>query len=176
MKRGFFLIFALSLLLGCQGTETGNPGTPGVQPTDGGEAACLATKAKEQATDNIDVVVDDVIQDLCEKIIVCGVATTTDTCVNALNGEDGDLMTDEFGLVPVGSYTVLDWRNGLNDGSITISTTGLADCRTDINALACSVVTLYMPASVFSGVENFVPTTCSSAFSVASADSADGCP
>lgn len=176
MKRGFLLIFVLSLLLGCNGTETGNPGSTGEQPTGGEEPACLAIRAKEQAADNIDVVVDDVIQDLCSRIIACGVETTTDTCVNALNGEDGDLMTDEFGLAPADFYTVLDWRSGLNDGSIAISTTDLADCRTDINALACSVVTLYMPAAVFTDVENFVPATCSDAFSVVSSASSDGCP
>lgn len=179
MKRFLIIFFVLMPFLGCQGTETGNPGTPGAQPTDDGESACLAIRAKEQAADNIDVVVDDVIQDLCSRIIACGVATTTDACVNALNGEDGDLMTDEFGLLPAGSYTVLDWRSGLNDGSITFSTTALADCESEIDALACSVVTTYMPTAVFSTVENFTPDACSGAFSDATPEAqpiADGCP
>lgn len=179
VKRTHLFILLTTILLGCNGTETGNPSTPGVQPTGGGETGCPTLVAKKQAGDNVDVVVDDVIEDLCQKIISCGVTTTTDTCVNALNGEDGDRMTDEFGLLPANSYTVVDWRNGLNDGSITSDATSLADCRSDINALACTGVTPYVTLSDFSRVEDFIPTACSDAFivaSVAEQQTPSGCP
>lgn len=156
------LIAIFHIAAGCQGTETGNPGTPSAQPTDSGEDA-----GGEASADRSDAVVDYLIEDLCDRIILCGIETTTEACENALNGEDGDLMTDEFGLLPAGSYTVLDWRDGLNDGSITTSMTDFTDCETDIGALACSIVTLYMPAAVFSTVENFIPASCSEVLSTA---------
>lgn len=181
LSRSILILFALGQIAGsCQGTETGNPG---VQPGDGGagEGGCPTDAAPSDAPDpeataGSDQAVDDLIADICSRLIACGSSATTDSCTNALNGEDGDRMTDEFGLSS--SYTVVDWRNGLNAGSITISTISLADCRAEIGELACEEVTPYVAPPDFSGVEEMIPISCASAFGIDASyasPTSDGC-
>lgn len=142
------------------GTETGNPGTPGTTPT-----------CKQSAAAASDQVVDDLIESLCQRIIKCGVVTTTDTCVNALEGAAGDRMTDQFGLTPAGQYTITQLRSGLMNGTITTMNTNLSNCENDIPLISCVTVTSDVSGSSFLGVENIVPTSCLSTFGTISVSS-----
>jgi hypothetical protein len=180
VSRKILRLFILLMTVGqiaatCQGTETGNPGVPSEQP-GGGTGCPVALKA--QSTAGSDIVVDDLIAALCSKIILCGVPTTTDTCFNALNGPDGDLMTDEFGLT-VGEFTIEGLRNALNEGTVVASEPEAGACEGAIAEVDCGVVTANVSATDYSGVENFVPESCRGVFVAspeASADFEGGCP
>lgn len=174
MRRKFVILVLLlaslsQLAVTCQGTETGNPGVPG------GGTGCPA-KLKAQAAPGSDLVVDDLISALCARIIHCGVETTTDTCFNALNGPDGDRMTDEFGLA-TGGFTIAELREALNEGTVVASEPEANACEGAIAEVDCAVVTTNVSTTDFSGVEDVVPETCRSVFVVSPEASADGpCP
>lgn len=166
------ILFALAQVAAtCQGTETGNPGIPGggcpgASPTDGSETAIDGGQ-----------ILDDLILRICQKIVMCGISTTVDACVNALNGVDGDPMTDEFGL-PEGEFTVAELRNALNDGTVFASEAGADSCEVAIGDVACGEVEANVSVTEFSGTENFIPEACAAVFSVAGVDAApgEGCP
>lgn len=186
LKLALVLLAVGQIAATCQGTETGNPGVPSEQPeggttggtgTGGGCPAALKLKTSETTGDR-DSVVDSLILDLCHKIILCGVATTTDACAAALNGPDGDKMTDEFGLIPAGSYTIDSLRDALNSGSLTFNSAGFASCEPAIGAVDCETVAANVTATDFSGTENIVPDVCFEVFGPDSGDStgAPDCP
>ncbi|HSA58357.1 MAG TPA: hypothetical protein VLJ37_01570, partial [bacterium] len=118
-----------------------------------------------------DIVVDDLISALCSKIILCGVPTTTDTCFNALNGPDGDRMTDEFGLAE-GALTVTQLRAALNAGEILADSSQVSPCETAIGSADCTDVGANVSSGDFSGTENFIPVTCAAIFAVSDSGAA----
>jgi hypothetical protein len=162
----------------CQGTETGNPGVPSDNPGGGtggstGGETCLVVSKRQTGTD---IAVDDLISALCSKIILCGVSTTTDTCFNALNGPDGDLMTDELGLA-AGEFTIAELRQALIDGGLSADASAVSSCETSIGSGDCALIQAQVSAGDFSGTENVVPETCLSVFADAdAAPSFEDCP
>ena len=148
---GGFLFSLFFLGWGCNGTETGNPGN---------SAPCL-TVSKQTATEEL----DGLVSTICDKLILCGVSTTTDACTLALNGSDGDLMTDELGLSE-GQYTFSQVRTNALQGNISISATDLSICETDISTLDCGEVVQAVPSSDLSPVEDIMPLSCMTVLSV----------
>ncbi|HEX5036229.1 MAG TPA: hypothetical protein VFX30_03630 [bacterium] len=184
LKLALVLLAVGQIAATCQGTETGNPGVPSEQPggsgggTTGGTGTgggCPAALKSETAGDR-DSVVDSLLLDLCHKIILCGVPTTTDTCVNALNGADGDRMTDEFGLLPEGSYTVDSLRDALNEGALSFNSSGFSSCEPAIGSVDCATVEANVTATDFSGTENIVPDVCFEVFGPVANDAEGGAP
>ena len=169
--RLVLLLFSLAHVAAtCQGTETGNPGVPSDNPGGGtgGETSCLVVSKKQTA--GSDIVVDDLLSALCNKIILCGVATTTDTCFNALNGPDGDRMTDELGLVEE-TFTIAELRAALIAGELSANTSAVSSCETAIGSVDCAEVGANVSAGDFSGTENFIPDACFAVFASADAGS-----
>jgi hypothetical protein len=167
------VLFALAHIAAtCKGTETGNPGVPSDNPSGGGTSGGTGTGGvggcpaalKSQAAGS-DQVVDDLIQTLCNKIILCGIPTTAEACLNALNGEDGDRMTDEFGL-PEGAFTIVELRQALIGGQLTPNDSAVSSCETAIGSEYCSIVTANVSENDFSGTENIVPSSCAAVFPV----------
>lgn len=150
----FIVLLAIPLIAAaCQGTETGNPGNaPGVCPT---------LTAAKSATGS-DETLDDLILAICRRLIACGVSTTVDSCVSDLNGEDGDLMTDEFGR-PEGT-TIAQLRADLIAGAVTASASAADACEADVDAVACESVTAAVSAGDLSGAEDLIPSSCAEVF------------
>lgn len=176
-KLALILFAIANIAATCKGTETGNPGVPSDNPdgggtsgggtTTGGETGCPALKV--QASPGSDEVVDNLILALCYKIILCGVVTTTDTCFNALNGADGDRMTDEFGL-PEGTFTVVQLREALLNGDFAASSSSASTCETSIGSVDCAVVGANISSGDFSRTEEIVPPECAAVFGAVGAD------
>jgi len=161
LARLCILLLALAHVAAtCKGTETGNP------QNSGGQSGCPALVSAQsgllKSATGSDAALDDLILKICQRIIGCGVVTTTDTCFNALNGEDGDLMTDEFGR-PAGT-TIVQLRSDLISGHVIASSTEEPVCVDDIAAVDCSDVTANVSGGDFSGVENIIPASCVNAF------------
>lgn len=180
LKLALVLLAVGQIAATCNGTETGNPGVPSEQPggsegggTTGGTGGCPAGLKSQTDDADRDAVVDDLILDLCHKIILCGVPTTTDTCVNALNGAAGDRLTDELGLAP-DAFTIESLRAALNDGAFTFDSASFSSCETAIGSVDCSVVSANVTAADFSGTENIVPDSCVTVFGPVSNDSTGG--
>lgn len=152
--KTFIVLLALPLLAAaCQGTETGNPGNaPGVCPTG------IVTK---EATGS-DEVLDDLLLAVCQRLVACGIPTTIDSCLNDLNAENGDALTDELGR-PVGT-TITQLRADLISGAVTASASAATTCETDIGAVACEAVTANVSAGDLSRVEDLIPDSCVSVF------------
>ncbi len=166
LTRLFILLVVVSqVAANCSGTETGNPGRP---PTSCPPA--LSALTAEEA----DQIIDDLILTICQRVIACESSITTDTCFNALNGEDGDLMLDEFGLLE-GQYTMVTLREGLASGAIVADDSALSTCEGDLSILDCSEVEPNVAPDDFSGVQNFIPDSCVSVFMTAPEGSSDGC-
>lgn len=181
MTRRILKLALVLLALGqvaatCQGTETGNPGVPSDNPggggTTGGETCLVLSKRQTGGTD---IAVDDLIAALCNKIVLCGIPTTIDSCFNALNGPDGDRMTDEFGL-PDGEFTIEGLRAALLAGNFSASEAGVSSCEAAIGSVDCGEVGANVAEGEFSGTENFIPATCLSVFAEADADAAPSTP
>jgi hypothetical protein len=173
------ILFALGQIAAtCQGTETGNPGVPSDNPGGGtggstGGENCLVVSKRQTGSD---IAVDDLISALCSKIILCGVPTTTDTCFNALNGPDGDLMTDELGLA-AGEFTIAELRQALIDGTLSADTESVSSCEAAIGSVDCASVEANVSSADFSGAENVIPSACLAVFADAdAAPSFDDCP
>ncbi len=162
----FIVLLALPLIAAaCQGTETGNPGN---------EAGVCPTLTAAKSATGSDETLDDLILAICQRLIACGVSTTVDSCVNDLNGEDGDLMTDEFGR-PDGT-TIVQLRADLIAGAVTASASAADACEADLGVVACEDVSANVSAGNFSGVENLIPPSCAEVFpgSTAASSPTDG--
>lgn len=156
IRRLFLLITLLAglsqMAVTCQGTETGNPG--GMCPA--------GLKSQTTIDPDADMVVDDLILDLCRRIVVCGVTTTIDTCFNALNGPSGDAMIDKFGAVTVD--TVQELRQALQSAEITTSISDLDLCEDSIRTIDCTEVARFVTPPDFSQVQTIIPLDCSDVF------------
>lgn len=166
-KLALILFAVVNVAATCQGTETGNPGVPSDNPGGGGttggtggETSCWVVSKKQTGSD---IFVDDVIAALCNKIVVCGVPTTIDTCFNALNGADGDRMTDELGLAE-GAFTIAQLRQALIDGALFADPSTSSACEAAIGSVDCAEVSANVSAGDFSGTEVFIPSTCETVF------------
>lgn len=181
LKLAFVLLALAQIAATCKGTETGNPGVPSDNPGGGttggtgGETSCLILKRQAGS----DIFVDDLIAALCNKIVVCGIPTTIDTCFNALNGADGDRMTDELGLSE-GAFTIAQLRAALISGELTADTSTASSCEAAIGSADCADVGANVTASDFSGTEKFIPVTCETVFATNDAagapDPSSACP
>ncbi len=172
MARRFLRLIIVLLALGqmgasCHGTETGNPGNPG--GTTGG----VPTNCPAALTSGSDQSVDDLIFKICQRVIGCGVVTTTDTCVNALNGTDGDPMVAKFGFT-LGT-TIVQLRADLISGTVAANAANEASCENDIAVVTCSDVNPAVTGSDFSKVAAFIPDSCVGVYASAEASAANPC-
>ena len=157
MKKLLLLLLVLPLLAAtCQGTETNNPGNS--SGGDGENCLVLTSQTSTKKAVGSDATLDDLILQICQHIIECGVMTTVDTCVNGLNGEDGDLMTDELGLTE--GTTITQLREYLIDETYQADTSLLTVCKNDVSAVECNDITSDVSADDFSGTQNFIPSSC----------------
>jgi len=171
-KLAVILLTLAQIAATCNGTETGNPGVPSDNPgggsggTTGGEVSCLIASKRQTGTD---IFVDDLIAALCNKIVLCGIPTTIDTCFNALNGPDGDRMTDELGLAP-DAFTITQLRQALIYGTLFADPSLSSTCESVIGSVDCAEVSANVSAGDFSGTEKFVPAACDAVFAAGDAD------
>lgn len=157
LGRILILLLSLSHLAAtCRGTETGNP----QNNAGAGDGCPTLTAAKTAAGD--DGTLDDLILALCRRFVTCAVPITIDVCVNALNGEDGDLMTDELGQAE--GTTIDELRENLISGAVISDASIAAACEEDVGTITCSEVTANVSAGDFSGVENLIPASCVDVF------------
>lgn len=148
------LVFFIHFGASCPGTETGNPGNAPSGEEEGvdGSPADVSQSA-----------IDDLIDTICQMVNLCEDSITTASCVEALNGQDGDQLGNEFGL-PEGEFTTEEIRTGLDDGSIIADSTSIGTCGGDISEVSCSLVTASVSSHDFSNVENFIPDSCGGVF------------
>ncbi|MBI3541107.1 MAG: hypothetical protein HY073_03090 [Deltaproteobacteria bacterium] len=159
LTRLILLLLVVSQIAAtCQGTETGNPGTTPNKPCS---AAVVLNQTTTQGSDQA---VDDLLSVICQRVLVCGIATTTDTCFNALDGTAGDKMTDNFGLTPAGQYTITQVRADLINGTLSVNQNLLSTCETDISTTPCTSITQNITSNDFSKTENLIPQSCSGVF------------
>jgi hypothetical protein len=182
------LTLAITVTMGTAcgtGTETGNPNNvPGVDGGDAGTETPEPTGAPGAADGDMlldcplldqadngqgidleeETVLDELIQRLCLEIFVCDMSIGTLDCIAALNGEDGDLILDEFGILPEGVLTVEQVHDGLRLEILTIDPISFEECKTAIQNIECSDVTNNVTKDDFSNVEMIIPETCSDVF------------
>lgn len=165
---------------GLPGTETGNPiDEPGAgeeTPGTGSPGTCpaftlsMSLASANQASDALDAAeqeteLDELIQRLCLSIFLCDPLIGTLECIDTLNGEAGDTILNEFGIVLDDFLTVDEVNTGLRNGNILVDPDAFETCKSDLLTIDCTDVNTHVNSADFSSVENIIPESCTGVFS-----------
>lgn len=99
--------------------------------------------------------VDRLLSALCSAAQRCDSRLKSSECVDALNGDIGKQLWDEFGLQPPNTYPTTQVRQEIDSKVIRVSSVELDSCLQELND-TCSRPGEAIPVGSYANVENLI--------------------
>lgn len=158
MRKIFGWIATFLFLLGCGGTEVGNPGTETGNPTDGG-SSCADSLQTGLETDSA---LDQILYQLCERTSACSGIVSTFSCLQYVNARSEEALVAMLG--PYQNLSLGGLRAELSTGASVVRSTALPACLLDIQSVSCEMIEENISFPDVGHLETIIPTTCNMTF------------